>query len=113
MEITRLKPKKKYVNKEAGIFWGVRIKAFFSVAVKVELDEKKKQADAIYEADVRSALDFYNKRAKHFYEVQQKQHEEMDELHRKMKSGDIEQIVHSLFGRILFQQTFGIHFRLT
>ena len=42
------KPKKKYVNKEAGIFWGLRIKAFFSVAVKVELDEKKKQADAIY-----------------------------------------------------------------
>lgn len=71
---------------------GLRIKAFFSVVAKVELDEKKKQADAIYEADVRSALDFYNKRAKHFYEVQQKQHEEMDELHRKMKSGDIEQI---------------------
>ena len=40
---------------------GVRIKAFFSVAAKVELDEKKKQADAIYEADVRSALDFYTK----------------------------------------------------
>ena len=60
-----------------GVFFGLRIKAFFSVVAKVEFDEKKKQADAIYEADVRSALDFYNKRAKHFYEVQQKQHEEM------------------------------------
>lgn len=64
------KLKKKYVNKEAGVFLGLRIKAFFSVVAKVEFDEKKKQADAIYEADVRSALDFYNKRAKHFYEAQ-------------------------------------------
>lgn len=103
------KPKKKYVNKEAGIFGGLRIKAFFSVAVKVELDEKKKQADAIYEADVRSALDFYNKRAKYFYEVQQKQHEEMDELHRKMKSGDIEQI-EAYYSFALRQDTFSTDF---
>lgn len=103
------KPKKKYVNKEAGVFWGLRIKAFFSVVAKVELDEKKKQADAIYEADVRSALDFYNKRAKHFYEVQQKQHEEMDELHRKMKSGDIEQI-EAYYSFALRQDTFSTDF---
>ena len=103
------KPKKKYVNKEAGVFGGLRIKAFFSVAAKVELDEKKKQADAIYEADVRSALDFYNKRAKHFYEVQQKQHEEKDELHRKMKSGDIEQI-EAYYSFALRQDTFSTDF---
>lgn len=103
------KPKKKYVNKEAGVFLGLRIKAFFSVVAKVELDEKKKQADAIYEADVRSALDFYNKRAKHFYEVQQKQHEEKDELHRKMKSGDIEQI-EAYYSFALRQDTFSTDF---
>lgn len=98
-------PKKKYINKDAGISFGLRIKAFFSVAAKAELDEKKKQADAIYEADVKSALDFYNKRAKHFYEVRQKQHEEMDELHRKMKSGDIEQI-EAYYSFVLRQDTF-------
>lgn len=102
-------PKKKYINKDAGISFGLRIKAFFSVAAKAELDEKKKQADAIYEADVKSALDFYNKRAKHFYEVRQKQHEEMDELHRKMKSGDIEQI-EAYYSFVLRQDTFSTDF---
>lgn len=103
------KTKEKICKQRSRGFWGVRIKAFFSVAAKVELDEKKKQADAIYEADVRSALDFYNKRAKHFYEVQQKQHEEKDELHRKMKSGDIEQI-EAYYSFALRQDTFSTDF---
>lgn len=54
-------------------------------------------------------MDFYNNRAKCFYEVRQKQHEEMDELHRKMKSGDIEQIeAYYIFA--LQQDTFSTDF---
>ena len=85
-------PKKKYADQDAGISFGLRVKALFSRDSKSELETKKKQAEAIHEADTKTALDAYNKRAKHFYENRREQHDGVNRLHEMMQQGDVEQI---------------------
>ena len=70
----------------------LRVKAFFNGDAKSELETKKKQAEAIHEADTKTALDSYNKRAKRFYENRKQQHDGVNRLHEMMQQGDVEQI---------------------
>lgn len=85
-------PKKKYANQDAGISFWLRVKAFFNGDAKSELEMKKKQAEAIHEADTKTALDFYNKRAKCFYENRKQQHDGVNRLHEMMQQDDVKQI---------------------
>ena len=78
-------PKKKYANQDAEISFWLRVKAFFNGDAKSELETKKKQAEAINEADTKTALDFYNKRAKRFYENRKQQHDGVNRLHEMMQ----------------------------
>ena len=57
------------------------------------METKKKQAEIIYEADTKTALDSYNKRAKRFYENRKQQHDGVNRLHEMMQQGDVKQIV--------------------
>ena len=43
-----VEPKKKYADQQAGISFGLRIKAFFIGAVKSELEERKNRADVMH-----------------------------------------------------------------
>lgn len=85
-------PKKKYSNQDAGISFWLRVKAFFNGDAKSELETKKKQAEAIHEADTKTALDSYNRRAKRFYENRKQQHDGVNRLHEMMQQGDVDQI---------------------
>jgi hypothetical protein len=85
-------PKKKYANQDAGISFWLRIRAFFNGDAKSELETKKKQAEAIHEAETKAALDSYNKRAEHFHENRKQQHDSVNKLHEMMHQGDAEQI---------------------
>lgn len=102
-------PKKKYANREVGISFWLRVKAFFDGDVKSELEEKKKQADAIHEADIKAALEHYNKRAARFYEMRKQQHEEINKLHELMRHGNAEQI-EAYFAFVLQQDDYSTDF---
>lgn len=56
--------KKKYTNQNAGISFTLRVKSFFNNVAKTELEIKKKQADVMYEADKKIALEYYNKKSR-------------------------------------------------
>lgn len=85
-------PKKKYANRDAGISLWLRIKAFFNGNAKLELETRKKQAETIHEADTKTALDSYNKRAERFCENRKQQHDGVNRLHEMMQQGDVDQI---------------------
>lgn len=85
-------PKIRDAYKDAGITFGLRVKALFSSDAKAELEKKSKDAEAIHENDIRLALDRYQKCEKRFCDKQNLQHKEVEERHRKMRSGDVEQI---------------------
>lgn len=86
------KPFKEPKIRDAGITFGLRVNALFSSDAKAELGKKRKDAEAIHENDTRRALDRYHKSEMRFYDKQHQQHKEVEERHRKMKSGDVEQI---------------------
>lgn len=102
-------PKKKYANRDVGISLGLRLKALFIENAKSELETKKKQAEAIHEADTKAALDYYNKRAKHFYEKRRRQHDDVNRLHEMMQQGDVEQIA-AYFTFALQQDDYTVNF---
>lgn len=102
-------PKKKYANQEVGISFWLRVKAFFNGKVKSELEAKKKQADAIHEADTKAALAYYNKRSARFYETRKQQHEEINRLHELMQRGNVEQI-EAFFAFVLQQDDYSTDF---
>lgn len=85
--------KKKYTNQNAGISFTLRVKSFFNNVAKTELEIKKKQADVMYEADKKIALEYYNKRATRFYEKRKQQHDDINKLHEMMQYGNVEQVI--------------------
>ena len=85
--------KKKYTNQNAGISFTLRVKSFFNNVAKTELEIKKKQADVLYEADKKIALEYYNKRAARFYEKRKQQHDDINKLHEMMQYGNVEQVI--------------------
>lgn len=102
-------PRKIYANQNAGISFGLRVKALFSGDAKSELETKKKQAEIIHEADTKTALDSYNKRAKRFYENRKQQHDGVNRLHEMMQQGDVKQIV-AYFTFVLQQDNYTVDF---
>lgn len=61
----------------------MRVKALFDSVAKNELAAKKRQADAIHEADIKGVLEYYNKKSARFYEKCKQQHDEIDRLYEK------------------------------
>ena len=102
-------PKIRDAYKHAGISLGLRMKALFSSDAKAELGKKRKDAKAIHENDTKVALDRYHKSEKRFYDKRHRQHKEVEELYRKMKSGDVEQI-EKYFSFVLQQDDYSTDF---
>lgn len=99
--------KKKYTNQNAGISFTLRVKSFFNNVAKTELEIKKKQADVMYEADKKIALEYYNKRAARFYEKRKQQHDDINKLHEMMQYGNVEQVI-AYFTFVLQQDNYSI-----
>lgn len=103
-------PPRKHFNHAAGISFPLILKAFFSETSKRELTKRKKLADALHQADTKDAFESYIKRKEQFYKSRQKDHQEVDALHERMKNGDVEQI-EAYYTFVLQQDSFSTDFQ--